>query len=418
MSLLSSHELPASAPATGRSHWLNRQRLSIYASVALVCYVAVFIIYLYRTVWQQLADFPPIALDILPFWSASLLALQGHAVDAYNIKTLTAVEMSASPYFRTMGSVLPWLYPPNTLLIMSPLALLPLHAAAVVFIGGSTALFVKAIHSIVPHRLTILVALAFPGVAVVALAGQNGMLTAALAAAGLIALPRRPVLAGIGFGLLCMKPHLVVLFPLALLFSRSWRALLAFVLTTVSTLALAAILFGPDTFTAFLHNASIAAGYVESGRAFLARMPTALALMKLAHAPLTAGYAAQAVSASLALAAVWYAWHQACPYALRAATLVCASLLVSPYLYDYDLAWYGVLIAWYCQHGLRHGWLRGERNWLVVLWLAPLAGMMIVTRLPLQFLPLLTLATLGMLVRRIALERSSQPMRAPAALKP
>ncbi|MGF6572003.1 hypothetical protein ABH945_004124 [Paraburkholderia sp. GAS333] len=418
MSLPSSRKLPVTSmtmrgtTAITSAHWLDSKRMSIYASVVLVCYVAVFIIYLYRVVWQQLAGFPPIAMDILPFWSASFLALHGHAVDAYNINALTSVEASASPYFRTMGGMLPWLYPPNTLVIMSPLALLPLHAAAVTFIAGTTALFVKTIHSIVPHRITILVALAFPGVAVVTVAGQNGMLTAALAAAGLLALPRRPVVAGICFGLLCMKPHLVVLFPLALLFARSWRALLAFMLTTLTTLALAAIWFGPATFVAFMHNAGMAAGFVESGRAFLARMPTALALMKLAHAPLTAGYAAQAISASLATAAVWYAWRNACSHALRAATLVCASLLVSPYLYDYDLAWYGVLIAWYCNDGLRRGWLRGEREWLIVLWLAPLAGMVIVTRLPFQFLPLLTMTTLGMLVRRIALERNGIAIRA------
>lgn len=414
MSLPVSNTLTSSANPQPRAHWLDSQRLKAYALVILACYVAVFIVYLYRVMWQKLAGFPPMAMDVLPFWSASFLALHGHAVDAYNLKALTAVEMNASPYFRTMGGMLPWLYPPNTLLMMSPLALLPLQAATVAFLGGTAALFVKTIHSIVPHRLTILVTLAFPGVAVVAITGQNGMLTAALAAAGLFALPRRPAVAGICFGLLCMKPHLVVLFPLALLCARSWRALLSFTLTTLATLALAALVFGPATLTAFVHNAGMAAGFVESGRAFLARMPTAFVLAKLAHASLTTAYAAQAVSALLGAAAVWYAWHQTCAHALRAATLVCASLLVSPYLYDYDLVWYGVLIAWYVQHGLRHGWQRGEREWLIVLWFAPLAAMMIITRLPIQFLPLVTVATLGLLVRRIALERRGIHVRAMA----
>jgi len=45
---------------------------------------------------------------------------------------------------------------------------------------------------------------------------------------------------------------------------------------------------------------------------------------------------------------------------------------------------------------------------LVVLWLAPLAGMVLITRLQFQFLPLLTVTTLGMLVRRIALERNGR----------
>ncbi|RKF50654.1 glycosyltransferase family 87 protein [Paraburkholderia fungorum] len=392
--------------AASGAHWLDRRRLALYSMAALACYAVFLAVYLYRVMWQQRADFPPLAMDFLPFWSASFLTQHGHAVDAYNLKALTDVEMNAAPYFRTMGSILPWLYPPNSLLIMSPLALLPFQAAAVAFIAGTFALFAKAIHSIVPRRQTVLVTLAFPGVALVAVMGQNGMLTAALAASGLLALRRRPALAGVCFGLLCMKPHLVLLFPFALLCARSWRALLAFTLTAASTLALAALLFGPATFAAFLHNAGMAAGFVESGRAAMARVPTAFALAKLAHAPSTLAYAAQAMSAALAVAAVWYAWHRQCAYALRAATLVCASLLVSPYLYDYDLAWYGVLIAWYCRYGIGHGWRRGEREWLVVLWLAPLAGMLIITRLPFQFLPLLTVTTLGMLVRRIALERN------------
>ncbi|WP_281664890.1 glycosyltransferase family 87 protein [Paraburkholderia fungorum] len=416
MNLKSSHVLPsdrrieaagsAHPRSASRAHWLDSRRLSLYSLAALACYAVFLAVYLYRVLWQQRADFPPLAMDFLPFWSASFLAQHGHAVDAYNLKALTDVEMSAAPYFRTMGSILPWLYPPNSLLIMAPLALLPFQAAAVAFIAGTFALFAKAIHSIVPRRQTLLVTLAFPGVALVALMGQNGMLTAALAAVGLLALRRRPAIAGICFGLLCMKPHLVLLFPFALLCGRSWRALLAFALTAASTLALAALLFGPGTFTAFVHNAGMAAGFVESGRAAMARVPTAFALAKLAHAPAAWAYVAQAVSAVLAIGAVWYAWHRPCAYALRAATLICASLLVSPYLYDYDLAWYGVLIAWYCSYGMAHGWQRGEREWLVVLWLAPLAGMVVISRLPFQFLPLLTMTTLGMLARRIAVERN------------
>jgi hypothetical protein len=420
MNLESSHTLPVDrqaapaglpdASAAHGVHWLDSGRLSRCSIAVLACYAAFLTVYLYRAVWQHRADFPPLAMDFLPIWSASFLVQQGQAVDAYHLAVLTDVEMTAAPYFRTMGSILPWLYPPNTLLIMSPLALLPFPAAAVTFIAGTLALFAKAIHSIVPRWQTVLVTLAFPGVALVAVTGQNGMLTAALAASGLLALRRRPVIAGICFGLLCMKPHLVLLFPFALLCSRSWRALLAFTLTAASTLALAALLFGPATFAAFLHNAGMAAGFVESGRAAMTRVPTAFALAQLAHAPSALAWAAQGISASLAIAAVWYAWHGASAYALRAATVVCASLLVSPYLYDYDLAWYGVLIAWYCRYGMCHGWQRGEREWLVVLWLAPLAGLAVVSRLPFQFLPLISAATLAMLVRRIALERN--PMHA------
>lgn len=396
-------ELPVASPAR-RPHWLNRERLQFYATGVLVCYVMLVLIYLYRAVWRPHEYISPVAIDFLPFWSSSYLALHGHAVDAYNLNVLAKVEVDALSH--PVG-ILPWLYPPTFLLFVYPLALLPWKIAAVVFLGGTYALFIRAIHAIVPCRQAIVIALAFPGAALVAVSGQNGLLTASLAALGLLLLRRRPVMAGICFGLLCMKPHLAVLVPLALICSHSWRALASLALTAVSTLALAVLAFGTETLVAFLHNAGMAAGYVESGRAALARVPTMFAMAKLAHAPSTLAYAAQGVSALFAAATVCYAWCRETSYPLRAATLTCATLMVSPYLFDYDLAWYGVLIAWYCKHAMDSGWKRGEREWLIVLWLAPLAGLLVIMQVNLkfQFMPLISAITLWMLVRRIALGR-------------
>ncbi|MGV2290633.1 glycosyltransferase family 87 protein [Trinickia sp. YCB016] len=398
------------ACATRRPHWLNGERLRTYSIVTLACYAMFVLIYLFRALYWERGELPPLAMDFLPFWSTSFLALHGHAVDAYNVKLLTAVETSAISYPHDGGGILAWLYPPTFLLFVYPLALLPYKLAAVLFIGTTYGVFVKTIYTIVPSRQTLLVALAFPGAALVAIVGQNAFLTAALAGSGLVLLRRRPVAAGVIFGLLCMKPHLAVLFPLALLCSRSWRAFGAFAITAISTLAIAVFVFGVGTLSAFLHNAGMAAGYVETGRAALARMPTLFAMAKFAHEPSALAYGLQAASALFAAGAVCFAWGRESSYSLRAATLICASLLVSPYLYDYDLAWYGVLIAWYVKHAMKNGWMRGEREWLVLLWVMPLAGVLLVRHAPLQFMPLITAATLWMLVRRIAIERSAPPV--------
>jgi Glycosyltransferase family 87 len=390
------------AHAMRRQHWLNGERLRTYALVALVCYGVFFAVYLYRTEWQHRPDFGPLALDFLPFWSASFLALHHHAIDAYNLAALTAVETEAISH---SPGILPWLYPPTFLLIVYPLVLLPFQLAATVFLGGTLGLFVGVIRTIVPARQTVLLALAFPGAALVLVSGQNGLLSAALVGLGLVLLRRRPVLAGICFGLLCIKPHLAVLLPLALLCSRSWRALGAMALTAAILLVVSVLLFGTGTLQAFLHNVGFISGLVESGRAALARIPTVFAMTTLAHAPRTWAYAAQGASALIAAATVCHAWGRDCPYALRAAVLVCASLLVSPYLFDYDLAWLGVLIAWYARYGLAHGWKRYEREWLVGLWFAPIAGVFVVAQVKFQFMPVVTAATLWMLTRRIAQAR-------------
>ncbi len=54
---------------------------------------------------------------------------------------------------------------------------------------------------------------------------HNAFITAALIGFSLVFLERRPWLSGIFLGLLTYKPHIGVLFPLALLASRNWRAL-------------------------------------------------------------------------------------------------------------------------------------------------------------------------------------------------
>ncbi|CAN7679868.1 DUF2029 domain-containing protein [Trinickia sp. LjRoot230] len=386
-------------------HWLTAHRLRFYATGVLICYVLWLAIYFVKAVWMPRAYISPLSMDFLPFWSASHLALSGHAVDAYNLIALEKIETAAIAH--PVG-ILPWLYPPTFLLVVYPFALLPWKIAAALFLGGTYLLFAKAMHTIVPRKETIFLALAFPGAALVEVSGQNGLLTAALAAFGLALLARRPVIAGICLGILSVKPQLAVLIPLALLCSRSWRALAAFGIVAVAMLLVSVMAFGTDTLAAFIHNMGMAAGYVESGRAALARIPSAFSLVKLAHGTSLLASVAQGLSLVFAAATVCYAWYRSAPHALRAATLACASLMVSPYLYDYDLTWLGVVIAWYASYAMERGWKPGEREWLIVLWLMPLAGILVVTRIHFQFMPLVFAMTLALLSRRIWMARRDE----------
>lgn len=383
-------------------HWLTADRLRFYSAGALVCFTLFVSIYLVRVMWTSHEYLTPLAVDFIPFWSASHLALHGHAVDAYNFEVLHKLESAALSH---PAGILLWLYPPSFLLVVYPFALLPWKIAAAIFFGVTYLMFIKAMHCVVGRKETMMVAAAFPGAILVALAGQNGLLTASLVAFGLVALPRRPVLAGVCFGILCVKPQLAVLLPFALLCSRSWRALSALVVTALAMLGVAVALFGVETLWAFLHSMGTVTRYVEASRAAMHRIPSAYSFVKMMHGPTMLANAAQAVSAVLAAAAVWYAWSRDASHALRAATLVCASLMVSPYLYDYDLAWLGVFIAWYVKHAMEHGWRPWQREWLIVLWLMPFAGLFVVGNLHFQFMPLAIAMTLGMVVHRIALER-------------
>lgn len=383
--------------AKRKPHWLNRQRVRVYSCTLLILYLVVpFAHYLHEN-WTHLLTPGTFPQDYLAFWSASYLALHGHAVDAYNVSVIEALQHTI---VANMAGGFPWLYPPTFLLLIFPVALVPYTLSLVLFLGLTLAAFVAVVNAIQPGKTSVLLALAFPGVARVLVSGQNSLLTAAIVGLGLVLLPRRPILAGIAFGTLCIKPQLAVLIPLALLCSREWKALTATALTAAGLSAISVACFGVDTILAFTHNMGWIEHAVDSGYLTLTRVPTFFAMARQLHFPTPAAYAIQGLSAGMAVASLVYVWLRPSAYDLRAATLVCATLAVTPYLLDYDLAWYGLVIAWYCRYALKHGFRRYEREWLTVLWFAPALGTLAAQPLNVPFLPLLTIGTLGMLVSR------------------
>jgi hypothetical protein len=385
-----------------RRHWLTRQRLCAYAGALLIIYVLLPCSYVLHESWMHRLSFGNRGRDYVAFWGASRLALQGHAVDAYSLKAMGVVEKSVVP---ELTGILPWLYPPTFLLLLYPAALLPYEVSAWLFFGLTLAAFTAAVNAILPGRIPTLLALAFPGAVITALSGQNGLLTAAVMGLGMVLLSRRPVWAGVMLGLLCIKPHLAVLIPLALLCSRSWKTLAATATTAAALSAVSVWLFGADTIAAFAHSLGLIQGIVSSGQTLLTRIPTFFSLARQLHLPAAAAYAIQACSACAAIASVIYVWSRPSAHDLRAATLVCATLAASPYLYDYDLTWYGLVVAWYGRFALVHGFRRYEREGLIFLWFAPAMGLFVVRYIDFQFLPLVTLGVLAMLVTRVRDER-------------
>ena len=194
-------------------HWLDVRRLRLYPLAALICYVILAIGWVVRRTVLHQPEVPPLALDFLPFWSASYLGLNGHALDAYDVIKLTRVEILVEPYMRDLNGIMPWLYPPTMLLFVLPLALLSFWVAYGVFAFGALLLFVRVVRMIAPWPQAIWPILGFPGITLVLVAGQAACLTAGLAGLSLCLLRRHAGWAGVCAGLLFVKPHLAILFP-------------------------------------------------------------------------------------------------------------------------------------------------------------------------------------------------------------
>jgi alpha-1,2-mannosyltransferase len=363
----------------------------------------------------------PLGTDFSSFYSAGTYVLEGNAQAPYDLARQHAREQAifgeATPFYS-------WFYPPFFLFITAALALLPYGAALVTWQVVTLVLYLLAIGAIISRslhlpgerrdegasrlgsesRIELLLALAFPAVLVNLGHGQNGFLTAALLGGALAVLDRRPIVAGLLFGLLAYKPQFGLMVPLALAAGGYWRSFAAAAATAALLAVAATVAFGPDVWRAFFDSTHFVRTVVlEQGDPGWHKMQSLFAWARMWGAPIPLAYALQAVLVACLAAALIWLWRSSTAYPVKAASLCIATILATPFTFDYDMMVLAPAIAFLAADGLVRGFGPWEKTTLAALWLMPL-----VARSAAQ----LTLIPLGvpvMLVTFILLLRRSTP---------
>jgi arabinofuranan 3-O-arabinosyltransferase len=285
----------------------------------------------------------PLGWDFINSWSGAYLAWHGKARLVYDWNAFHAFQQSlvGGPIDSFHYS-----YPPTLLALSAPFAFLPYVPALAAWLVASWLCFYAALRLAMP-RGALLLSLATPALFINAIGGQNGAWSAALLGGGLSLLERRPVAAGMLFGLFVYKPHLALLIPVALIAGRQWRALIAAGVTAVIVLALSVVLFGPDVWADWLRNVSVLReAFLERGDGVWHRMLSVFVFTRHLGFDLTAAYGAQMAAAVMTAAIVGYVWMHDVPAPGRNALLVLGTCLVTPYLHDYDLVFGAFVAAW------------------------------------------------------------------------
>jgi hypothetical protein len=344
----------------------------------------------------------PVGADFLCFWAAGGMALEGRAADTYDFDQLLVAEQKSMQWKEGQSAPrLPWMYPPTFMLAAETLARMPYGLALATWSLATLAVYLAAIHGILPGRAAILAALGFPAVLSNLTHGQNGFLTAGLLGCALVVLERRPWVAGILFGLLAYKPQFAPLIPLALVVGGYWRTIGAAAITVLASTGLSWIVFGPAPWQAFFNSLKIArvAG-LEHGSAGWEKIQSLFAAVRMLGGNVELAYAAQAVSAGVAAIAVVWIWRKPVPPAIKNAVLAVGMLTFTPYILDYDLVILALPIAWLTAVGLREGFLPWEKITLFAAWLLPLLARRVGADLHLPLSPAIMAMLLGMIVRR------------------
>lgn len=279
--------------------------------------------------------------DFANYWVAARLVLSGEHLDLFK-------HSSYFPHLQELfGSnyqIRSWSYPPHFLLFVWPLGFLDYKVGFVAFMTSTLVLFMIAAalfrREYAPTSdLRILLLAVISYVLMMFVAAQNGFLTAALLLLGLACMRTRPILAGIAFGCLTVKPQLGLLIPVLLAFDRNWQTAACSALVAMLLVALSAALFGVASWSAYLTDTLAYQRSVMTDwyGIFLRMMPTTFGSMRtLGFSPATAAQAQLPVTI-FGLAAVLWLLYRERDGLRRAFTITCGTFLLTPYAFNYDM---------------------------------------------------------------------------------
>jgi hypothetical protein len=361
-----------------------RYRILGGALAFLLAYVAI------GQLWRNGEN--PISRDFVAFWGAAKLAIAGKPALAYDPVVLHGVQ-SAVATFRE-GSELPFAYTPAFLLLVLPFGFLPYPYAMVVWVCATLVLYLLALRRLIPNAG--ILALAFPPVFVNCVVGQNGFLCAALFFAAIATLQRRPFVAGLLIGCLVFKPQLGVLFPLALIADRQWRAIAGAAISSISIILAGLVAFGWTTFTAWLgalpHFASIA----KDGTVGWVHLTSVYAAARQAGLSAEPAFVLHAAVLGACAVPVWRVWRSKHDNLAKASVLACATALSSSYIFLYDQLILILPLFWLAKR-------KANPGILACLWCLPIVSMFLYPNGggPLNLGPLLPIALLLLVMREL-----------------
>jgi arabinofuranan 3-O-arabinosyltransferase len=300
-----------------------------------------------------------IPTDFVNVWSAGRLVLDGHPALAYdwNIQKQVQIAVLGTSYEGNFA----WHYPPPFLFVAALLAHFPYAAAFIGWAAISLVPYLAVMRAIVGKPFGWLLAAAFPVVLTNTLVGQNGFLTASLIGGALYLMPKRPILAGICLGLLSYKPQYGVLFPLVLIAAAQWRVFVTAGIVAAALAFTSWLAFGTESWQAFFHwMPMFSQAFLTEGRAPWGKMQSIFALVRYFGGSEPLGWAFQWIMTGTVAVVLALMWRSRIPYTLKAAALASGTLLVTPYLFLYDLMVLAIAVAFLVRIGLHSGFHRHE----------------------------------------------------------
>jgi hypothetical protein len=306
-----------------------------------------------------------IPTDFINVFAAGRMVLDGHPALAWDWDLQKRIELEVLK--QDFVGYFAWHYPPPFLFVAAFLAQFPYTVAFISWVCASLVPYLAVIRLIVGRTFGLMLAVAFPMVLNNALVGQNGFLTAALIGGTLFFLPTRPIVSGICLGLLTYKPQYGLLFPLVLIAAAEWTVFFTAGVVAVALAAVAWLAFGTESWQAFFHwMPMFSQAFLVEGKATWWKLQSVLSMVRYLGGSEHLAWTLQWImTASVAVTLVTI-WRSKVRYSLKAASLAVGTLLVTPYLFLYDMMVLAIPVAYLVRLGLARGFLKYELPALAV----------------------------------------------------
>ena len=279
--------------------------------------------------------------DFQDFYVAGKLALQGRAECAYVWECLRMAQIAEFGRWEYM----PWAYPPQFTALVAGFATIPHAVSFTIFVLSTFALFAFAIFRLGGRYAAFGLALTMPAILINLRCGQNGFLTAGLIGTFAWAFLNRRDHGGLALGAMIVKPHLAVASAVAVLLRRRWGIALWAAAVVIGSVIGVTLWLGAGIWLAFRHASEASAGLLWQGQFPIERMTSVFAMVHRFGATPTVAMAAHVAVAGATLAGLAAYSRRCADERVLLSASTAATVLISPYNYDYDLTILAVALA-------------------------------------------------------------------------
>lgn len=277
--------------------------------------------------------------DFEVFHLAGQLIWSGEINQAFDKQFFSELQKSIPGSLVTAerSSTMLWSYPPVYNFVVAPLGLLPAWLSYAIFMLASLGFFLLVLRRLAgPAFDTLIIAMA-PLILLVIKNGQNSFLTAALVGLTCLYLLRNQTRAGLPLGLMVIKPHLALGVGLGTLLLGRWQVAVLSIATAIAAIILSALVFGTDSWHAFLGGLGTTGDALQSGQFPMHRQSSVYIFGLYWGFGHSVALVLHGLVAALFLGLLVLLSTRTLPFQALLGFTICISPLISPYTYDYDL---------------------------------------------------------------------------------